>query len=127
MLNANKKILITDTSVLINFLNIDRLDLLLAFPGQFLITEHVVDEITMDFSNQKSRLNLATNNNQLEIITVDNEQELNLYNALIKEGRLGSGECSAIACAICRKYSLAMEDNHACKQAIKLENSIEIL
>lgn len=37
MLNTDKKILITDTSVLINFLNINRLDLLLLFLGKFLI------------------------------------------------------------------------------------------
>jgi len=127
MSNSDKKILITDTSVLINFLNIDRIDLLAAFPAEFLITGHVVDEITADFPDQKTRLNAAIENGQLEIITVDSEQELKLYNELIKERRLGAGECSAIACAINRKYSLAMEDSRACKQTIQLEPSIEIL
>jgi predicted nucleic acid-binding protein len=52
--DINKKILITDTSVLINFLNINRLDLLIAYPGKFLITEHVIEEITIDFPEQQS-------------------------------------------------------------------------
>jgi predicted nucleic acid-binding protein len=127
MPNTVKKILITDTSVLINFLNIDRLDLLLAFPGKFLITEHVVDEITMDFQDQQARLNSAITSGQLEVIAVDSEKELQLYNELIKGRRLGAGECSAIACAINRKYSFAMEDSRACKQTKNLEPSIEIL
>lgn len=127
MSNTDKKILITDTSVLINFLNIDRLDLLIAFPGKFLITGHVVDEITLDFQDQQNRLNLAIVSGQLEVISVDNEQELQLYNELIKERRLGAGECSAIACAIHRKYCLAMEDVRACKKTVELEPSIEIL
>lgn len=127
MSNADKKILITDTSILINFLNIDRLDLLISFPGKFLITEHVVDEITLDFPDQKNRLHSAIANGELEVITADSEQELQLYNNLIKEKRLGAGECSAIACAISRKYCLAMEDARACKQTLKLEPSIEIL
>lgn len=127
MPNADKKILITDTSVLINFLNINRLDLLISFPGKFLITGHVVDEITLDFPDQQNRLNSAIANGELEVITVDSEQELQLYNELIKERRLGAGECSAIACAINRKFSLAMEDSRACKQTVKLEPSIEIL
>jgi predicted nucleic acid-binding protein len=127
MPNSDKKILITDTSVLINFLNIDRLDLLTAFPGKFLITGHVVDEITMDFPDQQTRLNAAITSGQLEVIAVDGEQELQLYNELIKERRLGAGECSAIACAINRKYSLAMEDSRACKKTAELEPLIEIL
>lgn len=127
MPNNDKKILITDTSVLINFLNINRIDLLASFPGKFLITEHVVDEITLDFSNQQDRLNLAIMDGELEVVAVDSEQELQLYNELIKEKRLGAGECSAIACAIKRKYSLAMEDSRACKQTLRLDPSVEIL
>jgi len=73
MTNENKKILITDTSVLINFLNIKRLDLLIAFPGKFLITEHVVEEITIDFPKQQALLNSATENNHLEVVKVDSE------------------------------------------------------
>lgn len=126
MPNVNK-ILITDTSVLINFLNINRLDLLTSFPGKFLITEHVVEEITLDFSDQRNRLNSAITNGELEVITVDSEEELQLYNELIKEKRLGAGECSAIACALVRNYSLAMEDSRACKYTLKLKPSIEIL
>ena len=125
--HINKKILITDTSVLINFLNINKLSLLIEYPGSFLITEHVIEEITIDFPEQQALLNSAINNNHLVVVKVDNESELKMYNELIKEGRLGSGECSAIACAVNRGFSLAMEDVRACKQAFKTKSDIEIL
>lgn len=125
--DKNKKILITDTSVLINFLNINRLDLLIAYPGTFLITEHVIEEITLDFPEQQTLLSSAIDNNQLIIIKVNENKELDIFNELIQEGRLGSGECSAIACAVNRSLNLVMEDNRACKQALKTKPDIEIL
>ncbi len=45
----------------------------------------------------------------------------------MKSGRLGSGECSAIACAIERNYSLAIEDKNACKQAKLIMPDIKIV
>lgn len=108
MSNTNKKILITDTSALINFLNIDRIDLLTLYPASFLITEHVVDEVTIDFPEQKARLNAGIENHTLTVVSVNSEAELSLYNALIKDGRLGAGECSAIAYAINANCCLAI-------------------
>src|SRR5579864_7498955 len=102
--NHNKKMLITDTSVLINFLNINKLDLLTVYPGTFLITEHVVEEITMDFPEQQALLNKAIKNSDLIVVKVDHENELQIYNKLIQKGQLGSGECSAIAFAINRSF-----------------------
>lgn len=124
---GNELILITDTSVLINFININRLDLLGLYQGTFFITEHVISEITIDFPEQQQILNNAIQAEILKVINVDRPNELNLYNELIKSGRLGSGECSAIACAIERNYSLAMEDKNACKQASIIMPEIKIL
>jgi hypothetical protein len=124
---VKKKILITDTSVLINFLNIDRIDLLASFPGIFLITEHVVDEITTDFPDQRTRLNTAIENRTLTVVSVNSESELTLYNELMRDGRLGAGECSAIAYAINANCSLVIDDVRASKQAIKQDTKLEIL
>ncbi len=65
MSNADKKILITDTSVLINFLNIDRINILSSYPGIFYITEHVIDEISKDYPHQQTRLKQAIEENIL--------------------------------------------------------------
>lgn len=127
MSNANKKILITDTSVLINFLNIDRIDLLDLYPGLFFITEHVADEITNDFPHQQTRLNQAIEANTLTVVSVNGIEELKMFGDLIKDNRLGPGECSAIACAINRKYILAIDDVRARKQAAQKDQKLELI
>jgi len=127
MSNVDKKILITDTSVLINFLNIDRMDLLSQYPGLFFITEHVVDEITNAFQEQQSLLSIAITNEIITVVSINEEIELEIFNKLIKEHRLGVGECSAIACAINRKYCLAIDDITARKKAAKEDKDIIIL
>lgn len=127
MSNYNKKILITDTSVLINFLNIDRIDLLDSYPGSFFITEHVVDEITNDFPHQQFRLNRAIEDNILTVVSVNGEEELELFRDLTKDHRLGLGECSAIACAINRKYILAIDDVRARKQAAQKDQNLVLV
>ena len=127
MSNANKKILITDTSVLINFLNIDRIDLLDSYPGLFFITEHVADEITEDFPHQQARLNQAIEAKSLTVVSVSGIEELKIFGDLIKDHRLGLGECSAIACAINRKYILAIDDVRARKQAAQKDQQLELI
>lgn len=123
----DNKIIVTDTSVLINFLNIDRTDLLKNYPGQFLITEHVISEITDFYPQQKERLDFLLKNGILCLLTVNETEELRLFNELNASKRFGIGECSAIACAICRKYILAIDDKRARKQAIKISSDLKII
>ncbi len=64
-------ILITDTSVLINFIYINRLDLLGLSQAKFYITNHVIAEITDDFPDQKKILDDAIKGNMIEVIIVN--------------------------------------------------------
>ena len=48
-------IIVADTSVLINFLKVDRMDLIGAYPRQFLATDHVADEIADAYPEQQAR------------------------------------------------------------------------
>ena len=50
-------IVVADTSVRLNFLRIDRMDLLGRFPGRFLATDHVAAEITD--ATQRARYDAA--------------------------------------------------------------------
>lgn len=127
MLKNNTKIIITDTSVLINFLNVNRVELLSKLAGSFLITEHVVSEITQHYLEQYERLKNAIGCGLLEVVSVDQPNELEMFEELSREGRLGTGECSAIACAINRQYILAIDDVQARKQAMKLAPTLQIL
>ncbi|MFA6037802.1 MAG: hypothetical protein WC748_06775 [Legionellales bacterium] len=120
-------IVITDTSVLINFLNLDEIKLLAQISYKFMITEHVFSEVTEYYSIQLERLKKAIKEGHIEIIRVDQPEELELFEKFSTPGRLGAGECSAIACAINRSYLLAIDDRRARKQALKLHPELKIL
>lgn len=127
MASSSPKIIITDTSVLINYLNVDKIELLRKLRDVFLITEHVINEVSQHYQSQYKRLQSAIKNQLLNIINVDQPEELELFTKLVSEKRLGTGECSAIACAINRNYPLAIDDVQARKQAIKLAPNLQIL
>ncbi len=123
-LNADQ-IIITDSSVLINFLQINRLDLLQSYPGNFYITEHVDTEITDEV--QRDRMKEGIAQGILTVINVNQDNELVMYGRMMDEHRLGSGESSAIACAINRGFVLAVDDVAARKQALKVDSSLKIV
>lgn len=96
---------VLDTSVLINFLAVDRVDLFAGHPVyRFLVTEHVRKEVTTHYDDEVERLNAAFASNVLEEIRVEAIEELSLFAQLTKEPRLGLGECAAIAAAVHRGY-----------------------
>lgn len=110
-------LLIADTSVLINFLNVDRMSLIGKHAPRCVITEHVLEEVTEFYPHQKERLTAALADGHLELTTVDDDAEVELFARMLGSGRLGSGECSAIAVAVKRGYSLAMDDRRAIRDA----------
>lgn len=117
MLNRPPDILVTDSSVLINFLAIDRIDLIDGHPSEFLITDHVCEEIADHYPEQQARLQAGLAQGALKQISVGDPDELTTFRQLTAGGHLGHGECSAIAAAIRRGYRLAIDDNRAAKQA----------
>lgn len=118
--NNGRKVIITDTSVLVNFLIIDRMDLLEKHPNEFIITDHVFDEVTHYYAFQKQKLTEAIEKKILSIVQVLHSDEIVLFSELQKSKNLGVGECSAIACAVYHGYSLAIDDIRARKQAEKV-------
>lgn len=119
---------ILDTSVLINFLSVDRMDLLARHPGyRFLITEHVRGEVTAHYSDQVERLNAALASNALEETRVEAVEELALFAQLTQNRRLGLGECAAIAAAVRRGHVLAIDDKVARRAALTLSPSLPVI
>jgi predicted nucleic acid-binding protein len=106
-----------DSSVLINFLRIDRLDLFAKCPCPFYITDHVREEILASFQSQKASLETGIKQEILQVISAQSEEELALFTTLKKDNQLGSGECAAIAAASHRGYGLAIDDAQAIKKA----------
>lgn len=111
---------LVDTSVLVNFLNVDRLDLLATHPSFiFLITNHVRKEITQHYAEQLQRLEEGLSSGAVSEIAVTSIAELNLFAQLSRDGRLGAGECAVIAAASVRGILVAIDDKRAKKTALK--------
>lgn len=124
-------IVVADTSVLINFLRIDRMDLIGASPRRFLATDHVGAEISDSYPEQRSRYEAALAARELDVCTVTDPAEVALFVKLDPGRRLGAGECSAIAVAINRRLALAIDDNRAVRRALQeaglADHALEIL
>jgi len=112
-------IVVADTSVLINFLKIDRMDLIGAYPRRFLATDHVTGEIIDAYPEQQARYKAALAAQHLETCSVTDPNEVALFARLGPGQRLGAGECSAIAVALHRGLALAINDNRAVNRALR--------
>jgi predicted nucleic acid-binding protein len=119
--------IICDTSIIINFLKINRLDLLAEYSHKFWVTDHVDREITNDYPAQQQLFQRAFDKLAIQKTSVEDPQELDLFIELIKNGQLGSGECATIAVAVNRGYFLAIDDNQAIKKAELLMAPTKIL
>jgi predicted nucleic acid-binding protein len=110
----NREIAVSDTSVLINFLAVSRVDLLV-HEYQVLITNHVRREVTLHYPEELARLEEALNSGQLTEIVVATREELETFANLIgsPSKRLGAGECAAIAAAIHRNVPITIDDRVA--------------
>lgn len=120
MPDAQRVPVLLDTSVLINFLAINRIDLLARHPGfRFTITEHVRAEVSTHYSEQLARLLAALAEGGLEEARVESIEELALFARFTENPRLGLGECAATAAAITRGSILAIDDKAARKAALE--------
>jgi predicted nucleic acid-binding protein len=99
-------IVIADTSVLINFLRIDRMDLIGAHPASFIATDHVAAEIADTYPDQQTCYEVALTAGQVTQHRIDDPAELDIFLRMAEKGRLGAGERSAIAVALNRGCAL---------------------
>ena len=120
-------IIVTDASVLINFLRIDRIDLIAGHSHAFLATDHVADEVSDQYPDQQRRFASALASGALTLVPVASAEELRLFASLSATGRLGAGECSAIALAVHRRCTLAIDDRVANRQALRVAPSLHIV
>lgn len=120
-------IIVTDTSVPINFLRIDRTDLIAGHSHDFLATDHVAAEITDRYPDQQQRFAEALDAGVISETRVTMPEELQLFGSLFTTGRLGAGECSAIALAVHRGYILAIDDRLAIRHAREADASLRTL
>lgn len=120
-------IIVTDTSVLINFLRIDRIDLIAGHSHAFLATDHVANEVSDRYPDQQRRFASALDSGALTLVPVAATEELRFFASLSSTGRLGAGECSAIAVAVQRGYTLAIDDRVANRLARRFAPALHIV
>lgn len=122
------EIVVLDSSVLINFLVLNRADLLRQHPYySFWITDHVRKEITRDYPQQVERLEQALQQGWIQQTALTNEQEITIFGQLALGQRLGAGECAAIAAAIHQNGWVALDDKVARKEARKISRTIKLI
>lgn len=120
-------IIVADTSVFINFLRIDRIDLIAGHSHDFLATDHVTAEISDRYPDQRKRFVAALDAGVILETRVSKPEELRLFGSLFASGRLGAGECSAIALAAHRGHILAIDDRVATRRAHEADETLRIL
>ena len=111
---------VVDSSVLINFLCVDRMDLIGHYPGLFFVTKAVVKEVARHgrkrrYVDQEQRYQAALDANHLAGETDFEGDESKIFKAVRKHSDVG--ESSAIAVALNRNYRLATDDKNAIKHA----------
>lgn len=119
--------LVVDTSVLINFLCIDRMDLIAKHSYSFVVTEHVAEEVKNYYSDERRRLEDAFESAILQEERVEARVLAAVPASLAASRRLGLGERSAIALATSKGWQLAIDDRRAAKEALEIGPALEIL
>ena len=115
---------VLDTSVLVNFLAIDRLDLLTGLASHhFAITPHVRAEVT--YPDQLALLTAAIQTGQFPELPTGTLAELATFARLT--ATLGTGESAAIAAAQHRSMVVAVEDRTARRTAESLVGKNNVL
>lgn len=120
------EIVVVDASVLINFLRIGRMDLVACHSHDFVVTDHVAAEISDRYPGQQRRFAEAVDRGDIARTSVTSPEEMFLFASLSASGRLGAGECSAIAMAVHRQHILAIDDRQATIQARRAARTIRI-
>lgn len=103
------------------------MDLIAQLPIDVIATNHVAEEIIDIYEDQNERYRQAIATGIVEEVELDSDEEVELFAQLTESGRIGVGECSAIACAVCRGHSLAIDDRRATTQAKQVEASLTII
>ncbi|WP_346907832.1 hypothetical protein [uncultured Roseibium sp.] len=117
----------TDTSVLVNFLRIDRMDLIGDLSTQFLVTDHAAGEICEVYEEQQARFEAAVAAGCCEVCRVEGDAALEMFGRLTGTQRLGIGESATIAHALSIGAGLALDDRRAANEARRIDERLVVL
>ena len=89
MAAGQPEIIVTDASILMNFLRIDRMDLIAGHSHDFVVTDHVASEISDRYPEQQQRFGEAAGRGAISQTSITSLEELSLFGSLSASGRLG--------------------------------------
>lgn len=88
--DTSSTLIVADTSVLINSLRIDRMELIARHARQFIVTDHIAAEATDFCSDRQARLGTALQAGSLQQASITNRHEIALFGSLAASGTIGS-------------------------------------
>ena len=103
--------IVLDTSVLLNFIKIGRIDLLGRLGTSVVLLDQVFDEVRRP--EQRKAVEDAVAAGTLGLQSVRNPAEVALFAELRTGGRLGAGECAVLAVALTRGWIAGLQDRRA--------------
>jgi predicted nucleic acid-binding protein len=113
-----------DTSVLLNFLKAQRLDLLRACGARLVIPAEVRSEVRRP--DQVAALDAALSAGWIVEETMTVTVEVALFAQLAARGTLGLGERAVIALAVSRGWGAALQDKPAREEALRRNKAVEL-
>ena len=103
--------IVLDTSVLLNFVKIGRVELLGQLDTSVVLLDQIVDEVRRP--EQRKVVKDAVAVGTLDLQSVRNPVEVALFTELRAGGRLGAGECAVLAVALTRDWVAGLQDRRA--------------
>jgi predicted nucleic acid-binding protein len=110
--------IVLDTSIVLNFVKIDRLSLLGRLGRSLVIPDHVRVEVRRPAQIEMADRAIA--DGILKVEPVTDPAEVAVFAALRAEGRLGAGECAVLAMAVNRSWPAGLQDRRARTEANRL-------
>ena len=108
-------LVIADTSFLVNFLTLDRMDILRGLQAYvFYVPNHVVAEV--EYAEQQERLSAALAEGTVTELEITDPGEIALYDELRRF--LGDGEAACLAVAATRRWVIATDEKRRLRREI---------
>ena len=103
--------IVLDTSILLNFVKIGRVELLGQLGTSVVLLDQIFDEVRRP--EQEKVVEDAVAAGTLDLQSVRNPVEVALFTELRAGGRLGAGECAVLAVALTRDWVAGLQDRRA--------------
>lgn len=122
---SDRATIVLDTSVLLNFVRIDRMDLLLPLAVPLLTPDDVRAEVTRP--DQRTVLEAAITSGLLHVESISNPAEVALFAELARVGRFGPGERAVMAVSLTRGMVAGLQERLAAAELRRRDKASRIV